>query len=51
MVANECEAHPAPMAEIIVAACTGLAFLALVAAVPIEISEARRDEREVRTHR
>jgi len=33
------------MVEFIVLLCAGLAFLGLVAAVPIELSEARRDER------
>ena len=36
------------MAEIILLLCTGLAFLALVAAVPLELHEERHDERERR---
>lgn len=38
-------AHRAQMVEIILLLCTGLAFLALVAAVPIELDEERLDER------
>lgn len=36
--------HAAPMVEFIVLACTALAFFAIVAAVPLELTEARRDE-------
>jgi hypothetical protein len=36
------------MVEIILLGCTGLAFLVLVAAVPIELDEERLDERERR---
>jgi hypothetical protein len=36
------------MVEFILLLCTGLAFLALVAAVPIELDEERLDERERR---
>ena len=43
-------AHRAQMAEIILLLCTGLAFAALVAAVPLEFAEERRDERERRQH-
>ena len=43
-------AHRAQMAEIVVLLCTGLAFLALVAAVPLEMDEERQDERERRLH-
>ena len=35
--------------EILLLLCTGLAFLALMAAVPIEIGEERRDERDRNT--
>jgi hypothetical protein len=37
--------HRAGMAEIIVLLFTGLAFLVLLAAVPMELDEERRDER------
>jgi hypothetical protein len=50
MASGRLPAHRAPMVEIILLLCTGLAFLALVAAVPIELSEERRDERERRLH-
>jgi hypothetical protein len=43
-------AHGAPMVEIILLLCTGLAFLALVAAVPIDLQEERRSQRERRIH-
>ena len=43
-------AHRSRMVEIVVLLGTALAFLALVAAVPIELSEERRDERERRLH-
>jgi hypothetical protein len=33
------------MAEFVLLLCTGLAFAALVAAVPLEFAEERRDER------
>ena len=44
-------AQAEPMMEVIVLIFTGIAFLALVAAVPIELGEERQDEREVRTRR
>jgi hypothetical protein len=50
MASGRLPAHRAPMVEIILLLFTGLAFLALVAAVPIELSEERRDERERRLH-
>jgi hypothetical protein len=37
--------HRAWMAEIIVVLFTGLAFLVLLAAVPMELDEERRDQR------
>ena len=46
MASPRLAAHRAQMAEIVVLLCTGLAFLALVAAVPLEFDEERRDERE-----
>lgn len=36
------------MVEIVLLVCTGLAFLALMAAVPLEMGEERREERERR---
>ena len=50
MASPRVAAHRAQMAEIVVLLCTGLAFLALVAAVPLELDEERRDERERRLH-
>jgi hypothetical protein len=50
MASDVLRAHRAEMAEIILLFCTGLAFLALVAAVPIELDEERLDERERRFH-
>ena len=46
-------AHRAPMVEIILVACTALAFLVLVAAVPIEVGEelSAQHERRIGTHR
>jgi hypothetical protein len=40
--------HPVRIVEIILLLCTGLAFLVLVAAVPIELGEERLDERKRR---
>ena len=37
--------HRPGMVEFVLLLCTGLAFLALVAAVPIELDEERLDER------
>jgi hypothetical protein len=48
MASRRLPAHRARVVEIIVLIGTALAFLALVAAVPIEVSEERRDERERR---
>lgn len=42
-------AHVAPMVEIVLLLCTGLAFLVLVAAVLVEMDEERHDERELGT--
>ena len=50
MASGRRSAHRSPMVEIVVLLGTALAFLALVAAVPIELSEERRDERERRLH-
>ena len=50
MASGRLPAHRARMVEIVVLLGTALAFLALVAAVPIELSEERRDERERRLH-
>ena len=47
MAATRMPAHRAQM-EIILLLCTGLAFLALVAAVPIDLDEERRSERDRR---
>jgi hypothetical protein len=43
-------AHRAGMAEIILLVFTGLAFLVLLAAVPMELDEERRDERAREAH-
>jgi hypothetical protein len=48
MASSRLPAHRALMVEIVVLLGTALAFLAIVAAVPIEIGEERRDERERR---
>jgi hypothetical protein len=50
MASDLLTAHRAQMVEIILLLCTGVAFLALVAAVPIELDEERLDERERRLH-
>lgn len=39
------------MVDIIVLACTALAFLALLAAVPMALRESRQDEDEIRIQR
>lgn len=51
MADHPIDAHPEPMVEIIVLACTAVAFLAIVAAVPIELNEERQDEHEARLER
>ena len=50
MASRHLPAHRSRMVEILVLIGTALAFLALVAAVPIELSEERRDERERGLH-
>lgn len=47
MAGRRVAAHRARMVEIILLLCTALAFVALVAAVPIEIGEERQDEQEL----
>lgn len=43
--------HAWGMVELIVVAFTAVAFVAIVAAVPVELGEERGDEREVRADR
>jgi hypothetical protein len=50
MASRRMPAHRSPMVEIVVLLALALAFLLLVAAVPIELGEERRDERERRLH-
>jgi hypothetical protein len=50
MASPQMPAHRSPMVEIAVLIGIALAFVVLVAAVPIELNEERRDERERRLH-
>lgn len=51
MAGHPVDAHAEPMVDIIVLACTAVAFLVIIAAVPIELNEERRDEHEARLER
>ena len=51
MASMPAERHAGPMVEFILLALTGLACLALFAAVPIEYLEARQEERARRRDR
>lgn len=51
MVSRPIGEQAEPMVDIIVLACTAVAFLAIIAAVPIELNEERRDEHEARPDR
>lgn len=51
MARRTIDRHPEPMVDVIALIFTGLAFLVLVAAVPIELGEERQDEHEARAQR
>ena len=51
MARTPARAHPEPMVDFIVLACTALGFLALLAAVPMALRESRQDEDEIRIRR
>jgi hypothetical protein len=51
MASQPVAAHAEPVVDIIVLACTALAFLTLLAAVPMALRESRQDENEIRSQR
>jgi len=51
MAGRSVDRHAGPMLELILLILTGLGCLALLAAVPLEYLEARREERARRVHR